>query len=65
MPNLQLGSSGVPAKNFHGVGISPLSKILAVKVILRSVTKMYFGAKLIANFKLFSMDLNINLERRV
>ena len=31
MSNLQLGSSGSPAKNFHGVGIGPLSKILAVK----------------------------------
>ena len=30
-PNLQLGSSGSPAKIFHGVGIGPLSKILAVK----------------------------------
>ena len=28
--NLQLGSSGGPAKIFHGVGIGPLSKILAV-----------------------------------
>jgi hypothetical protein len=28
--NLQLGRSGGPAKNFHGVGIGPLSKILAV-----------------------------------
>ena len=29
MPNLQLGSSGGPAKNFHGVGVGPLSKMLA------------------------------------
>ena len=29
--NLQLGCSGSPAKNFHGVCIGPLSKILAVK----------------------------------
>ena len=57
--------TGEPAKNFHGAGISPLSKILAVKVILRSVTKMHSGAKLIANIKRFSTDLNINLERRV
>ena len=31
-PNLKLGSNGGPSKNFHGVGIGPLSKILAVKV---------------------------------
>ena len=30
LPNLQLGSSGGPAKIFHGVGIGPLSKIVAV-----------------------------------
>ena len=29
--NLQLESSGGPYRNFHGVGIVPLSKILAVK----------------------------------
>ena len=28
---LQLGSSGNPSENFHGVGIGPLTKILAVK----------------------------------
>ena len=27
----KLGSSGSLSKNFHGVGIGPLSKILAVK----------------------------------
>ena len=32
-PNLGLGTSGKPAKTFHGVGIGPLSKILAVKTI--------------------------------
>ena len=31
MADLQLGSSSGPAKNFHGVDIGPLSKILAVK----------------------------------
>jgi hypothetical protein len=30
-PCLQLGSSGVLSNDFHGVGIGPLSKILAVK----------------------------------
>ena len=30
--NLQLGSSGGPAKIFLGVGIGPLSKLMAVKV---------------------------------
>ena len=35
--NLQLGSSGSPAKNFHGVGIGPLSKILAVKQITLNI----------------------------
>ena len=29
--NLQHGSSGGPAKIFHGVGIGPLLKIVAVK----------------------------------
>ena len=28
--NLQLGSSGVLSNDFHGVGVGPLSKILAV-----------------------------------
>ena len=31
---MQLGSSGDLAKNFHEVGIGPLSKILAVKVAI-------------------------------
>ena len=31
VPNLQLGNSGGPAKNIHGVDIGPLSKIVAVK----------------------------------
>ena len=34
MADLQLGSSSGPAKNFHGVDIGPLSKILAVKIIM-------------------------------
>ena len=34
-PNLQLGSSnGGLSKSFHGVGIGPLSKILAINIIL-------------------------------
>ena len=28
----QLGMTGKLSKNFHGVGIGPLSKILAVKI---------------------------------
>jgi len=32
---LQLGSGGGPAKIFHGVGIGPLSKIVAVKLLTR------------------------------
>jgi len=33
---MKVFSSGGPAKNFYGVGIGPLSKILAVKLLLNT-----------------------------
>ena len=54
-PNLQLGSSGSLSKNFHGVGIGPLSKILAVNISTTfsalKIDEWFFGAVILEMVK--------------
>ena len=44
---LQLGSSGVLYNDFHGVGISPLSKILAVKISTKHLFSFVVHKKIV------------------
>ena len=41
--------TGKLSKNFHGVGIGPLSKILAVKYYIFSPTKVYLSSDVLTH----------------
>ena len=52
--------TGEPAKNFHGVGIGPLSKILAVKWNTNISIIIYFKFKAFLNCAFFLNRTGLN-----